>query len=366
MENSPVDGIKSLSVHDVEVAGQQLSQVQLSVDDLPEGFARTELCKALAKVRRKIDKERVAIDAACSKESLVGKIKNSNLPLENEQHVFVFLLHELIVEAGFLCSGLVESVSQQRGTTSPSESKDTQEVSLSKSLPNGWSANSHVYGLQYMYGSSNKDIIVLKCLIVGDVISVHMMVQSCDSSVFSKDFNVSDYVCKAKSIRIAQIPNLRKIVETSLIEPLKCKLGVQRTNKTHSKAYKAELRNQTTNNMSNNDLLLQSGNQQRSTLVSEHFRRDVDPFFGAGIRPAGSFGGDFIGRGGGGMSVGPDHPIFGRDSARNGIGGPLPDGVPPGARFDPFGPGSRGHMGPSPDHLPPPGYGGGMGDMGYF
>ena len=90
--------------------------------------------------------------------------------------------------------------------------------------------------------------------------------------------------------------------------------------------------------------------------------------------------------GGGGSLVGPDHPLFrGRHGGDGddfrfipGRGpGPLPPGVPPGARFDPFGPpgvfpgppgpppGWQGgrlggsapsttFFGPAPDHLPPP------------
>ena len=55
------------------------------------------------------------------------------------------------------------------------------------------------------------------------------------------------------------------------------------------------------------------------------------------------------GGGGGGSLVGPDHPIFsGRyPQGRGGAvgGGPRPPSVPPGARFDPFGPGVPGFGG---------------------
>ncbi len=89
-------------------------------------------------------------------------------------------------------------------------------------------------------------------------------------------------------------------------------------------------------------------------------RGDLDPF-GRGI--------------GGGMLMDPRHPS--RHRPQMGIPGNLPPGaVPPGARFDPFGPpgipdrgfpgryggpgrqpGPRGGFGgPDPDHLPPPGY----------
>ena len=83
-----------------------------------------------------------------------------------------------------------------------------------------------------------------------------------------------------------------------------------------------------------------------------------------------------VGRGGGGGSlVGPNHPMFnGRNNMQDprfgGGRGQLPPGVPPGARFDPFGPGvprprrfpqnGRGRGGftggmPDNDHLRMPG-----------
>ena len=114
------------------------------------------------------------------------------------------------------------------------------------------------------------------------------------------------------------------------------------------------------------------------------FERDLVPDMHAG-RPGFLLGGG-MGEGPGlpGNLVGPDHPIFG-GGGRGGLGrfggggigpglGQFPQGmgpalgVPPGARFDPFGPpgamrGGRGGFGggrappafgPNPDHLPPP------------
>ncbi|KAL6987683.1 hypothetical protein U1Q18_013432 [Sarracenia purpurea var. burkii] len=66
---------------------------------------------------------------------------------------------------------------------------------------------------------------------------------------------------------------------------------------------------------------------------------DLFPGPGAGVFPTrGDFGSGNFGRGGG-MFVGPDHPLFGGiGSGRDpGLPGGLP-GVPPGARFDPYGP----------------------------
>ncbi|KAI8610410.1 hypothetical protein BC830DRAFT_1145935 [Chytriomyces sp. MP71] len=125
---------------------------------------------------------------------------------------------------------------------------------------------------------------------------------------------------------------------------------------------------------------------------------DLDPFGAAPglIPPRGGFGGMHPG---GGMYVGPDHPMFGGGGLGGGIGGGGPGGiyggpgtslppgaVPPNARFDPIGPfgprpmggpgrggfgggvpgrggfgsGSGGpggfRMGPDNDEMPPPGF----------
>ncbi|XP_034725537.1 proteasome inhibitor PI31 subunit [Etheostoma cragini] len=80
----------------------------------------------------------------------------------------------------------------------------------------------------------------------------------------------------------------------------------------------------------------------------------VPPFAagGADLDPFGT-------RGGGGMIVDPlrsGYPRSGLDPS-SGIPDILPPGaVPPGARFDPFGPPGRRRPGPDPDHMPPPGY----------
>ncbi|CAO3572314.1 unnamed protein product [Mortierella alpina] len=83
-------------------------------------------------------------------------------------------------------------------------------------------------------------------------------------------------------------------------------------------------------------------------------RSDLDPFGGriggglGGFGGVGGFGGGIGGSTGGGMVVGPNHPMFRRPPPGGGNGGdsgifggpqPLPRGsVPPGARFDPIGP----------------------------
>ncbi|KAK2657750.1 hypothetical protein Ddye_010802 [Dipteronia dyeriana] len=58
---------------------------------------------------------------------------------------------------------------------------------------------------------------------------------------------------------------------------------------------------------------------------------DMFPGPPAGMYPRGDFGSD------GGMLVGPGHPMFGGNDRLPGFPGGIP-GVPPGARFDPYGP----------------------------
>lgn len=89
---------------------------------------------------------------------------------------------------------------------------------------------------------------------------------------------------------------------------------------------------------------------------------DLDPLriphSGRTFPPFGERGGEF-----GGMEVGPNHPIFSPSPALRDDRNPLSQvRVPPGARFDPFGPvfgdplGRYPHRGfPDFDHFPPPG-----------
>lgn len=95
-------------------------------------------------------------------------------------------------------------------------------------------------------------------------------------------------------------------------------------------------------------------------------RRDLDPFPRNPFTPPPLFGG--FGEGDG-MIIGPNHPIFGsRNPANSGIRGPWggdgflpPMGAPPGARFDPVGPGLGPHPGGAFPGRRPPG-GGNMND----
>jgi len=126
-------------------------------------------------------------------------------------------------------------------------------------------------------------------------------------------------------------------------------------------------------------------NQQQQQQQQQ--QKEIDPYFGLRIEPRNN-GGDFDGdlypslgnsgfgnpftNPGGGMLMGPGHPSF-----HNGISsGFIPPGVPPGARFDPYGPfvppnsnknsnsknkplpkGGDDRTGdPDPDDFPPPGY----------
>lgn len=79
-------------------------------------------------------------------------------------------------------------------------------------------------------------------------------------------------------------------------------------------------------------------------------RRDLDPISGNPFAPRSVFPGGA----GDGMFVGPNHPIFGAvpgGDARPRWGGDgflPPMGAPPGARFDPVGPGMGGGIGPFP------------------
>ncbi|NWX94494.1 PSMF1 inhibitor, partial [Nothoprocta pentlandii] len=68
---------------------------------------------------------------------------------------------------------------------------------------------------------------------------------------------------------------------------------------------------------------------------------------------------DPFGARGGGMIADPLRSGFPRPGLdpSSGLPSRLPPGaVPPGARFDPFGPLGANTAGPNPDHLPPPGY----------
>ncbi|CAH1774476.1 unnamed protein product [Owenia fusiformis] len=234
-------------------------------------------------------------------------------------------------------------------------------VSVKKSelLPANWSESQDVYSLLYQPSTGN-DTHILKVVRMDNTLLVHLM-RTSDESVSSITLNVDDYTTDDLSTFESvykDISKLERLFKKELIDTLSPQepQGSQASNaqadRSHPRREEDPLR-----------VPPRHGDRQPPDWgePSNPFsigRGDLDPLAG--------------GRGGG-MLMDPSRggfPLGGGMNPDIGLPGParLPRGaVPPGARFDPFGPPPPdlvpsgeprgGHrVGPDNDHLPPPGY----------
>ncbi|XP_023716810.1 proteasome inhibitor PI31 subunit isoform X2 [Cryptotermes secundus] len=264
--------------------------------------------------------------------------------ITKKEDVLVALIHWYFIKFGFKCIGLGDSK-----TLTPSDvGRET--------LPDCWSAK-ETYALRYVH---NKDLYILKgTKTEGDI--VFNLVRVSDLSVSLIHFNVEDTVKNLKGDIETLVPKYRDIITTiqkDLLDPVVTGTNKEATTQTSQPETRVQPPPNPLNPPTRDeyDDPLRIGQPRRGIGVG--FDPDWDPL------SVGRSDLDPFSRGGG-MVFNP----FGRPGGiRNpgaGIPGGLPRGsVPPGARFDPFGPPdidpgrgrgpARGI--PDPDHLPPPGY----------
>lgn len=396
-----------LTILDLAESRAQHQSITSAVEALPEGFVKTELAKSMARLHRKIEKEEALVRELRTKEPMIARIEGANITVTGPHDVVVLTIHAILLENGFVAAanegvparpgagvtgagagaaGQAESSPAGRAAVARAaqgeddaagnavdyvvvgDSGNNRCGSYSLGIPASWNGAAGVYALQYTHRQFGKDgRVSLKCLAMGQTLSSHLMVVGDDSTILSNDLLASDYACKGGSIRAAQVASLRHLVTEKMINPL---LPSPPSSSSSSSGLSAGQKRQRLptappGNIGRTDAPM------RQPFLGGGLGADLDPFNGA------------MGRAGG-MQVGPNHPIFGGGGGGGMRGAGFPAGVPPGARFDPFGPvggprpgpggwrggrglpgrgdgprrGGGGMMGPGPDHLEPPGMGG--------
>ncbi|XP_075701987.1 proteasome inhibitor PI31 subunit-like [Rhinoderma darwinii] len=237
------------------------------------------------------------------------------------QDPLVCFIHWELISHGLRCLGISEQAGAQETGT--------------ERLPDGWANNKELYTLRYGHGISQ---ILLKALTVeGTVIINAMELQS--EKVSDVTLNIEDFIDNA---HLKQYPSvyknpaeLKRQLEAKLLSPL---LGAKK------ETVRAE---RVRDRPAHDDPL-----RVPTRAPASHHPPWTDP---PGHFPYGAADLDPLGVRSGGMIMDPFQS--GRTRPRPDPLGGLPSGaVPPGARFDPFGPIGSGRPTPDPDHLPPPGY----------
>lgn len=240
--------------------------------------------------------------------------------ISRPQDPLVCFIHWELISHGFRCLGTGEQAGAHETGT--------------ERLPDGWANNKELYTLRY---GKEKSQILLKALTVEGTLIVNAMeLQS--EKVSDVTLNIQDFIDGA---HLQQYPSvyknpgeLKRQLEAKLFSSL---FGSKKENVRPERARERP---------ADDDPL-----RVPTRTPASHHPPWTDP---PGHFPYGAADLDPLGVRSGGMIMDPFHA--GRTRPRPDPLGLPPGAVPPGARFDPFGPIGSGRPGPDPDLLPPPGY----------
>lgn len=254
--------------------------------------------------------------------------------LKSESDALVLVAHWNLITMGFQC---------------------TIDGQLTEILPSTWNADSTEYVVNYSRESKGYE---LKALVVEDTLIINLMKKS-NERTSNVTCVTKDHVVNHKNEYQKMFINLHDLLEKMNKEfdlllkedDAAKKVDTQPTEAAISSSHNDPLRVGPIRGGNNNRFIPGQGLTQPYARPDDYGRSDLDPF--GRIDPL------RIGPGGsGGMMFDPFH-----GSGRPRIPGNLPPGsVPPGARFDPYGPvlpddlGGSNPMraGPNPDVLRPP------------
>ncbi|ESP03029.1 hypothetical protein LOTGIDRAFT_110935 [Lottia gigantea] len=251
--------------------------------------------------------------------------------LRNSDDALVPVIHWKIISNGFKCVGKGEQANGQK----------------SEVLPAGWNNVENGYVLRYIQMETNK-YFLLKVMKVDEALMVNFT-REVDEKTANTTFKTSDYSTGNLQDYHGAFTNLEEFVRKLKWEILDEFLPTQ-------KIPERQERFVPRSSLLEEDPLRLGGHGGPSRSSTSGYQQPewMDP---EGPFSVGHGDLDPLGRMGGGMLMDPRRsgPSFGMDPS-SGLPARLPRGaIPPGARFDPFGPpGAR--PSPDPDHMRPPDY----------
>lgn len=272
-------------------------------------------------------------------ELLFGSVKPQ---LKSAQDALICVFHWELVANGFKCIGIGEE-SEQDGISEDSEM-----------LPPHWNDKQDHYAIRYRCSSNKNPIYVFKVICCDGDLMLHLMNVK-DNRITTMNVRTAEYTSETdmSSVKKAfkNLEELTKNFKKEIIEPM-LKESKPSSSKSGEASSSQQRQQQERSRLQEEDPLRVPPRHMHRPPPGEWTeqgdplaigRGDLDPFArgqGAGMLFDPMRGG---------------RPQFGPDP-NAGLPGNLPRGsIPPGARFDPFGPpGMRPQ--PDPDHLPPPGY----------
>lgn len=265
-----------------------------------------------------------------TEQSLMSVIRASRPTFRGPHDKLAYSIHAAFLAAGFSLTATGSSAFSDEALTSPS----TDEIGVE-----GWNEFEDNYAFVYSNPDKGTKKILVKCLAMNDSLLVDA-VKDGDSEPLHLEINVNDYAVEnggSGGNYSAQFKDLGKLVSSINSEILGKLSGSSASSLGDSKSSSAA-RGSTADTYQPAETEHQPYSPSRIIVPPIYpgiGGNDAFPGTGAGMYPPrGDFGS------GGGSIVGPDHPLFtGRIGGQQpGFPGALPPGVPPGARFDPYGP----------------------------
>lgn len=271
--------------------------------------------------------------------------------LKSKNDLLVSVIHFNCIRNGFLCLGNGENFGES-GQSEPG----------SELMPDQWNQSEDTYILRYFNQKLNQKLLV-KCVKVSDILILSALLINGESNGSTHSLRTDDYITDNfstfKSAFVSgSVDTVSQIIEREVINKV-----IQTVPKTT--VTKRDRNTRSPDRQENDPLRVRPNNPG---VPPNYGGARFDPLYGGQPWPPPIGGADLdpLGRAQGGMLMDPYNFPQPFGQPRN-PGPELPRGaVPPGARFDPFGPlgvgpnprpnQNRRQMGPDPDHLPPPGY----------
>ena len=355
----------------MEKQNKDLQSACEAIKKLANGNIRDRLIETL------LDIAEESIQTGSIPPSDIGVSKMLTLSMSfitTKEDIFFLAIHFLALQKGWV------PINNNEKKTSSTNNANANGIEAL--LPPNWSNDTPRNGSSAVsYLNKQQQTVTLSSLLVDEQIIVHLHMEDGTetSETLNTELKMKDMVPKYETwindLNLNHINSLRTNIERSFFSNGSTKKRRSTKNKNTLLTQKSKPNtNDGKNGKNGNDgngtgQRLMMPNQGRGNGMrpgSFGFDQDLHPSFGGG--GAGGIGGM-----GGGSLIGPNHPGFGFGRGNN------PPGVPPAARFDPFGPGVDGRGGgrgggrgsgrgggrgggmgfgaPGPDHLPPPGLG---------
>ncbi|XP_076943012.1 putative proteasome inhibitor isoform X2 [Bidens hawaiensis] len=235
-----------------------------------------------------------------TEQSVLALIRASRPNFKNSADKIAFAIHSIFVAAGF----------NFNATGPPAFSDDALSTPFSDEAGiEGWNEVEDTYAFVYSIPNDSSKKVLVKCLVMNNQLLIDALASGKSNPVHLK-INIDDFaVASADTKYSSQYKNLGKLIDLVNKDVL-AKLYGSSAAASSSKAPSSERDTE-------------YGGRDQPTLFGYE-----DPY--SHFPPGGGFGD-------GGMLVGPSDPRFFGGGGRMGFPGAQP-GVPPGARYDPFGP----------------------------